>query len=113
MLATITKIVGRIGLLAGLFVLVITASSARAEPGITFATYGIDLKIDSDASYNGLPVPSGTWDLKNLVPGSDHFFNFDDIKPGDYGENTISMHVKKSDAWLCLDFKNLDENENG
>ncbi|OHA88893.1 MAG: hypothetical protein A3B03_00840 [Candidatus Zambryskibacteria bacterium RIFCSPLOWO2_01_FULL_42_41] len=114
MSTTIIKIVGRGVLLAGFFALVVSALYAReAEPGITFATYGIDLKIDSEASYNGLPVPSGTWDLKNLVPGSDHFFNFDDIKPGDYGENTISMHVKKSDAWLCLDFKNLDENENG
>lgn len=114
MKTTIIKIVGRTILLAGFFSLVVSALYARGiEPGITFATYGIDLKIDSEASYNGLSVLSGTWNLKNLVPGVDHFFNFRDLKPGDYGENTISMHVKKSDAWLCLDFKNLDENENG
>ena len=105
---TITKIVGRILLLAGVFALVAFAAFARGvEPGITFATEGIDLKIDSEATYNGAPVPSATWELKDLVPGSDHFFNFNDIKPGDYGENTISLHVKKSDAWLCLDFDNL------
>ncbi|KKU70954.1 MAG: hypothetical protein UX97_C0016G0002 [Candidatus Beckwithbacteria bacterium GW2011_GWA2_47_25] len=77
-----------------------------------FATYGIDLKIDSEATYNGVSVPSGTWELKNLVPGVDKFWNFYDIKPGDYGENTISMHVKKADAWLCLDFSNLTSADN-
>lgn len=104
---------GRFIFLAGIAGLFAFAISARnTEPGITFATQGIDLKIDSEASYNGFPVPSGTWDLKNLVPGVDKFFNFGDIKPGDFGENTISMHVGKSDAWLCLDFKNLTQNEN-
>ena len=114
MFTTITKIVGRGIFLVGFFALLVSALYARGiEPGITFATYGIDLKIDSEATYNGFPVPSGTWVLKNLVPGVDKFWNFDDVKPGDYGENTISMHVKNTDAWLCLDFKNLKQNENG
>lgn len=82
------------------------------EPGITFATNGVDLKIDSKAWYNGSKVAGATWYLKNLVPGSDKFFDFDDIKPGDYGCNVISMHVKNTDAWMCLDFKNLQESEN-
>ncbi len=113
MSTTITKIVGRGVLLVGLFGLVGMAVYARGiQPGVTFATYGIDLKIDSEATYNGVPVPSGTWALKDLVPGVDKFWNFDDIKPGDYGENTISMHVKKADAWLCLDFNNLSQSEN-
>ena len=113
MSTTIIKIVGRGILLAGFFALVVTALYARGiEPGVTFATYGIDLKIDSEATYNGVSVPSGTWELKNLVPGVDKFWNFYDIKPGDYGENTISMHVKKADAWLCLDFSNLTSADN-
>ncbi len=113
MSTTIIKIVGRGILLTGFFALVASALYARGvEPGVTFATYGIDLKIDSEATYNGVLVPSGTWVLKNLVPGVDKFWNFDDIKPGDQGENTISMHVKNTDAWLCLDFKNLKQNEN-
>lgn len=82
------------------------------EPGLTFATNGINLKIDSSATYNGAPVPSATWALKDLVPGSDKFFNFDDVKPGDFGCNVISLHVNK-DAWMCLNFKNLKEFENG
>lgn len=83
------------------------------EPGITFATHGVDLKIDSQAFYNGVLVPSATWAAKNLVPGSDKFWNFDDIKPGDYGCDVISLHVRNTHAWMCLDFKNLSENENG
>lgn len=114
MIMALTKIVGRGILLVGFFALVVSALNARAvEPGITFATGGIDLKIDSEATYNGLPWPSGTWELKNLVPGVDKFFNFSDIKPGDYGENTVSMHVENSDAYVCLDFKNLKSSENG
>ncbi|MBI5456679.1 hypothetical protein HY969_02970 [Candidatus Kaiserbacteria bacterium] len=83
------------------------------EPGITFATHGVDLKIDSVAYYLGNKVLGSSWALKNLVPGVDKFWNFDDIKPGDYGCNVISLHVKNTHAWMCLDFKNLSENENG
>ncbi len=34
------------------------------------------------------------------------FFDLADIKPGDMGENTISMHVYNNDAWACMDLKN-------
>lgn len=30
------------------------------------------------------------------------FFNFDDLKPGDEGEDTISLHVT-NDSWACMD----------
>ena len=82
------------------------------EPGITFATNGINLKVNSQSWYNGATVPSATWEQKDLVPGSDKFFNFDDIKPGDYGCNVISLHANKN-AWMCLNFDNLVESENG
>ena len=93
--------------------LAVSAGSMRTgTPGITFATYGINLTVDSEATYNGAFVPSATWSLKDLIPGVDKFFNFDDIKPGDQGENTISLHLD-TNGWLCLDFLNLTENENG
>jgi len=107
-------IVGVLALTVGLYIYV-----ARAEgPGDTYARgfnyshKGLNLKVDSTASYNGTPVASGTWGLKNLKPGKDTFFNFTDIKPGDSGENTISLHTNK-DAWVCLEFLNLEEDENG
>lgn len=88
-------------------------SAARSSEGYTFAqSNGFNLTIDSQASYNGVPVPNATWALKNLTPGSDKFFNFSDIKPGDQGENTISLHVNMN-AFACLDFTNLQNAENG
>ena len=100
--------------LVAMLAVVGTAMYVRGdEPGITFATNGVDLKIDDKAWYNGSPVASATWAMKKLVPGSDHFFNFYDIKPGDYGCNVISMHVTNTDAWMCLDFTHLTNNDNG
>jgi hypothetical protein len=100
-----------------LMILTVSAAGVLAfvdtAPGNTFATKGLDLKIDSRAWYNGEKVKELSWKLKNLVPGTDHFFSYDDIKPGDSGKTIISMHVKKSSAWLCLDFTNLTGEENG
>lgn len=108
------KIAARTLLILGVFALSIAAASVRKiEPGVTFACNGIDLKIDSQASYNGIFVPAGTWEMKDLVPGVDKFFNFDDIKPGDQGENTVSLHIENTPAWICLDIFNLIQVENG
>ena len=85
--------------------------------GTTFATNNgtgaLELKIDSRTIYNGELQPALSWELKNLVPTQDKFFNFLDVKPGDTGLNTISLHLKNNPAWLCLDFKNLTDEENG
>lgn len=114
MTPTKSKILARgIGVLGLLFLVGALAILAQENPGITFATKGISLKIDSKAWYNGAIVPSATWALKNLNPTSDKFFNFDDVKPGDFGCNVISMHVKDQDAWMCMDFENLTQDENG
>jgi predicted ribosomally synthesized peptide with SipW-like signal peptide len=43
----------------------------------------------------------GTWLATNL--GAHKFFNFLDVKPGDTGENTISLHVDNNDAYACID----------
>ena len=88
-----------------------------AFAGATFATgsgqAGLELTIDSESTYNGVAQPNLSWSLKNLVPGVDRFFNFGDIKPGDTGENTVSIHIDKNPAYVCLDFVNLTDLENG
>lgn len=43
---------------------------------------------------------------------NDHFWMFDDIKPGDYGTNLISLHVKSNDSWACGYIKSIDDKEN-
>lgn len=47
---------------------------------------------------------------KDIV--GEKFFNFTDIKPGDEGENTISIHVDNNDAWMCATVGNLVDDEN-
>jgi hypothetical protein len=80
--------------------------------GITFAVSGLNLTVDSYATYNGVVQPGQTWALKNLVPGVDKFFNFTDILPGDSGATTISLHTNEN-AWVCMDFTNLTDSDNG
>lgn len=88
-------------------------SDTETSTGNTFTAGAIDLKIDSHATYNNQEVAGSTWAVeKDLVTG-DKFFNFSDIKPGDVGENTISLHVINNDAYVCATVSNLTDNENG
>ena len=54
----------------------------------------------------------GTWLATDLGP-SFHFFNFGDVKPGDQGEDTISLHIDNNPAWACIDIGTNANNENG
>jgi hypothetical protein len=42
----------------------------------------------------------------------DHFWQFNDVKPGDYGTNVISLHPLGNDAFACLFSNNLVDSEN-
>ena len=98
----------------------------------------LDLKVDNTCYYNGLacrPVldgedkplgystwsptggrggdPNGercscTWDLKDLQ--GDLFFDFNDLKPDDESEDTISLHVK-NDAYACMSIKKTEDDD--
>ncbi len=53
---------------------------------------------------------TGTWPLADIDENSvdiGTFFDFDDIKPGDQGENTVSIHVDNNDAWMCVALNNV------
>lgn len=52
------------------------------------------------------------WDLTDLGP-ENTFFDFEDIKPGDSGENTISLHVYDNDAYACMYTRNMEDVEVG
>ncbi|MBN2094276.1 MAG: hypothetical protein JW740_02850 [Candidatus Zambryskibacteria bacterium] len=113
------KILGSVGVLALVGALVLGATGAffsdtETSTGNTFTAGAIDLKIDSECSYNdGNPGTCGEWSLKDLDPTSDKFFDFSDIKPGDFGENTISLHVYDNDAYLCAEVSSLESLDNG
>lgn len=54
----------------------------------------------------------GTWELTDLGP--EHtFFNYGDLKPGDHGENTISLHLETNDGYACAIIDNLQDDDNG
>ncbi|HZX49744.1 MAG TPA: TasA family protein [Candidatus Paceibacterota bacterium] len=106
-------------------------SDSETSVGNTFTAGAIDLGIDNESYYNGVLNDGTTWDLsfdldeceiRNPEYNSDTdqdgdgidadgdpeffpclFFNFDDLKPGDYGEDTISVHITNNEAWLCAD----------
>ncbi|MFC1750801.1 hypothetical protein ACFL2V_18575 [Pseudomonadota bacterium] len=78
-----------------------------------FVAGDIDLKIDNESyaidynipDYQGEPIGAlvasmnTSWALIDLTV--EKFFDFIDLKPGDYGEDTISIHVGSNDAWVC------------
>ena len=51
------------------------------------------------------------WGPKDL-DGSEYYFDFDDVKPGDEGTNLISLHVNDNDAYACLIPHDLDDQDN-
>jgi predicted ribosomally synthesized peptide with SipW-like signal peptide len=80
--------------------------------GNTFTAGAIDLKVDNHSYYNGVLNEGTTWDLKDLKTTVDKFFNFLDIKPGDVGEDTISLHVNTNDAYMCANVKLTSNDDN-
>lgn len=85
-------------------------SDTETSTGNTFTAGAIDLQIDNE-SYVTDPVTgvfgassNTSWQLADSVNGlfdGKLFFNFTDLKPGDVGEDTISLHVNNNDAWAC------------
>ena len=91
-------------------------SDSETSTGNTFTAGDIDLQIDNESyvtNTDGRLIfsTSTTWALKDLVPGVDHFFNFSDVKPGDVGEDTISIHVGSNDAWMCAGAQITDNSD--
>ncbi len=114
-------------------------SDTETSTGNVFTAGAIDLKVDSQQHYNNAVCVGGYWQLEpnatatvpqypvigepcggtwgQQTPGVDitneKFFNFGDIKPGDSGENTISLHVINNDAWVCASVSGLTNDDNG
>lgn len=53
----------------------------------------------------------GSWEAKDLT--GKKFFNLADIKPGDSGENTISLLVKDNPSYMCVTIDKMVDSENG
>ena len=88
-------------------------SDTETSSGNTFSAGAIDLKIDNESYYNNAFNPGTSWELDDLDGTGHLFFNFLDLKPGDEGEDTISIHVDDNDAWACMDIALTANEDNG
>ena len=87
-------------------------SDTEASIGNTFTAGKLDLLVDSKCKYNGATQEFCTWGAKNLVTG-DLFFNFVDVKPGDYGEDTVSLHVVDNPSCGFIHLVKTSDSDNG
>lgn len=76
-------------------------SDVETSTGNTFTAGDLDLKIDNTSYLNHVLNQRTSWQMSDLT--DQLFFNFDDLKPGDEGEDTISLHTT-NDSWACADF---------
>ncbi len=112
-------------------------SDTETSSANTFTSGAIDLTVDSEAHYNGHVCVDGLWQLDQTGGASgepdyprvgtpcggtwartdlgptNKFFDYGDLKPGDHGENTISLHVENNDAWACAYIENVVSDDNG
>jgi predicted ribosomally synthesized peptide with SipW-like signal peptide len=87
-------------------------SDTETSTGNTFTAGAIDLKIANQHSYSGPAQNDHTsnWSLGDL--SNQVYFSFSDLKPGDWGENTVTLQVDNNDSWVCANAYGV-EDENG
>jgi predicted ribosomally synthesized peptide with SipW-like signal peptide len=128
------KILISLSTIAAIAMIIIGATNAyfsntETSTGNIFTAGTLDLKIDNTCHYNEMVCVSGlwsgpvggypvagtpctcTWALKDL--DGQAIFHFTDVKPGDDGEDTISLHVDSNPAWVCAEISNIAQTENG
>lgn len=90
-------------------------SDTETSEGNKFVAGAIDLGIDNVSYYNGEPNEGTSWlmtyDLDD-ENGPYFYFDFKDLKPGDWGEDTISLHVNNNPAWVCAEVTLTSDEEN-
>jgi Ca-activated chloride channel homolog len=134
------KIITSVGMIVFAGALIAGATGAffndtETSTGNVFTAGAIDLKVDSTQHYNNAICVDGLWQLEagasstidqypvigSACDGSwsltdlgplNKFFNFGDVKPGDRGENTVSLHIENNPAWACVDLVTTSNNEN-
>ncbi len=69
------------------------------------------LVIDGQCGDDYFKTNCQLWGLTDLT--NQHFWMFDDVKPGDRGTNVISLHADGNDAYVCMLTNNEQNDENG
>ncbi len=103
-------LVGAVAALVGLGSAAFFSDTETSTDNV-FQAGEIDLKIDNESYYNGRFSERTSWKLTDLTV--EKFFDFFDLKPGDWGEDTISLHVTSNPAWVCANVELTSNPENG
>ncbi len=77
-------------------------SDTETSAGNTMTAGAVDLYLANDSYYNGNPNSTTSWELRPALT-NEKFFDFDDIKPGDWGEDTITLKVENNPVWACAE----------
>ncbi len=85
-------------------------NDTETSAGNVFTAGAIDLQVDNESYYNGVLNEETSWEQTDLT--IEKFFNFLDVKPNDYGEDTISLHVDTNDAYLCANVTLTSNDDN-
>ena len=72
-------------------------NDTEESSGNTFTAGAVDLQVDWNESYNGEHIQT-----VNLTDNPGAIFELDDVKPGDEGEATVSLHVFSNPAWMWM-----------
>lgn len=85
-------------------------SDTATSLGNLFQAGTIQWVIGNTSYYNSSFNTDTSWTPQEFQDGnaSFKFFDFDDLKPGDKGEDVISLRVETNDAWACYDIDVTD-----
>jgi predicted ribosomally synthesized peptide with SipW-like signal peptide len=85
---------------------------ARGNPDTSMGTFLDNVSVHPiNCDYQIIGGTCTLWKLKDLGQG-DYYWNFFDVKPGDYGTNIISLHAYDNDAFACLIAHNYLDKDN-
>lgn len=85
-------------------------SDKETSTGNTFVAGSIDLKVgDDNVVVNGPTNNMQAWKPTDLT--EEKFFDFEDLKPGDNGRDTIKIKVGTNPAWVCAEVKVTEDLE--
>ena len=74
-----------------------------------FAAGELDLQIDHNETYNGEYLEDSSFPL---MDNPNAFFNLDDVKPGDTGNSTISIHLENNPGYIWMQLNQTSDLEN-
>jgi len=105
-LLTLTLVAGLVG--AGTMAYF---SDTETSSDNTFVAGSIDLEVGNTSTYNGVANAGTTWSIDDIT--DELFFGFNDVKPGDWGQDTIDLRVTSNPSWVCANITLTLSAENG